>query len=344
MKILTLGSGNAFSREYGNASILLHENGKNLVVDCGTQNAQSLWDAGLNPSDIEGWIITHAHADHAGGLEEMAFSRYDWFKRPQHYSEGSYAPKLYADANLVPELWENTLKGGLKSMEGFLATMETFFEVVPIKPNTSFFWQGWEIKFVQQLHVMTGSVAMWSFGLMISKPGHKTLYYTADSQHMSPSQMKVFYRQADVIIQDCELIGCDFEFQEGDKYYTDDTGKNHPWPTEDLESLSAGALYEMKYHKVCKFSSGVHANFGELSGYDSSNSAKLTGEIKGKMWLFHTQDFRKKNDNPFGLTDEEIQRIQDAGISNSQQYKMAGNSIVVDQMFFLKNLLHDYFY
>lgn len=40
-----------------------------------------------------------------------------------------------------------------------------------------------------------------------------------------------------------------------------------------------------------------------------------------------------------GLTDEEIKKIQDAGISNSQQYKLAGNSIVVDQMFFLKNLL-----
>ena len=41
-----------------------------------------------------------------------------------------------------------------------------------------------------------------------------------------------------------------------------------------------------------------------------------------------------------GLTDEEIQKIQDAGISNSQQYKMAGNSIVVDCMFFLKNLFN----
>ena len=39
-----------------------------------------------------------------------------------------------------------------------------------------------------------------------------------------------------------------------------------------------------------------------------------------------------------GLTDEEIQKIQNTGISNSQQYKMAGNSIVVDQMFFLDNL------
>lgn len=39
-----------------------------------------------------------------------------------------------------------------------------------------------------------------------------------------------------------------------------------------------------------------------------------------------------------GLTDQEIEIIQATGISNSQQYKMAGNSIVVDAMKFLKNL------
>ena len=41
-----------------------------------------------------------------------------------------------------------------------------------------------------------------------------------------------------------------------------------------------------------------------------------------------------------GLTDEEIHRIQSMDISNSQQYKLAGNSIVVDCMFFLKNLFN----
>lgn len=39
-----------------------------------------------------------------------------------------------------------------------------------------------------------------------------------------------------------------------------------------------------------------------------------------------------------GLTDEEIDLIRSTGISNSQQYKLAGNSIVVDAMAFLKNL------
>ena len=31
-----------------------------------------------------------------------------------------------------------------------------------------------------------------------------------------------------------------------------------------------------------------------------------------------------------GLKDDDIDKIQAAGISNTQQYKMAGNSIVVD--------------
>jgi DNA (cytosine-5)-methyltransferase 1 len=39
-----------------------------------------------------------------------------------------------------------------------------------------------------------------------------------------------------------------------------------------------------------------------------------------------------------GLNDDQIIKIQSADISNSQQYKMAGNSIVVQQMAFLKNL------
>ena len=31
-----------------------------------------------------------------------------------------------------------------------------------------------------------------------------------------------------------------------------------------------------------------------------------------------------------GMSDDDIDKIQEAGISNTQQYKLAGNSIVVD--------------
>jgi DNA (cytosine-5)-methyltransferase 1 len=41
-----------------------------------------------------------------------------------------------------------------------------------------------------------------------------------------------------------------------------------------------------------------------------------------------------------GFTDENFQKAVDAGISNSQLYKQAGNSIVVDVLYYIfKNLL-----
>ena len=36
-----------------------------------------------------------------------------------------------------------------------------------------------------------------------------------------------------------------------------------------------------------------------------------------------------------GVDDKDIKKIQEAGISNSQQYKMAGNSIVVDTLYYI---------
>lgn len=36
-----------------------------------------------------------------------------------------------------------------------------------------------------------------------------------------------------------------------------------------------------------------------------------------------------------GVEDKDIDKIQNAGISNSQQYKLAGNSIVVDVLYHL---------
>lgn len=36
-----------------------------------------------------------------------------------------------------------------------------------------------------------------------------------------------------------------------------------------------------------------------------------------------------------GVDDADIDKIQESGISNSQQYKMAGNSIVVDTLYYI---------
>jgi site-specific DNA-cytosine methylase len=62
------------------------------------------------------------------------------------------------------------------------------------------------------------------------------------------------------------------------------------------------------------------------------NTIELPSELKGKKFrirkLTPRECFRL-----MGVDDKDIDKIQDAGISNSGQYKLAGNSIVVDVLY-----------
>jgi len=208
MKITVLGCGNAFSRKNFNQCFLLEEENSVMMIDCGQKAIDALFHAGRKPSEITDVYISHAHNDHIGALEELAFLRYDWKNRPRRYTEAidnpRYAPRLIANSQLMKDLWNKSLRGGLESMEGFVATLDTFYKTVPIEDNETFTWAGWKCKLIQQVHIMTGSTIACTFGLMMTKNGHESVYFTTDSQHVSPRQMEVFYKEADIIFQDCE--------------------------------------------------------------------------------------------------------------------------------------------
>jgi ribonuclease BN (tRNA processing enzyme) len=206
MKITTLGCGNAFSRRSFNQSFLVEEGKSVMMIDCGQKAIDALIHAGRKVSEITDVYVSHKHGDHIGALEELAFLRYDWKNRPRNSktAETPYAPRLIANTQLMKELWEMSLRGGLESMEGFVANLDTFYKTTPIDDNETFKWEGWSCKLIQQVHIMTGSTIACTFGLMMSKTGHKTIYFTTDSQHVSPRQMEVFYQEADIIFQDCE--------------------------------------------------------------------------------------------------------------------------------------------
>jgi ribonuclease BN (tRNA processing enzyme) len=208
MKIKILGCGNAFSMMNFNQQFLLEENGRKMLIDCGWATPYALEVAKIPVKEINDIYISHLHADHIGGLEYMAFTRYDWMSRPQKWdgTMNHYAPRLIGNEVLLKDLWDKSLRGGLESMEGFVSTLETFFEPVAIKPNHPFMWQGWQVDLIQQIHIMTGSSMAWTFGIILSKPEHKTVYFTTDSQHCSPRQMETWYKKADIIFQDCECL------------------------------------------------------------------------------------------------------------------------------------------
>lgn len=206
MKLTILGCGNAFSQKNFNQVFLVEEGQSKMLIDCGQQAVAALHNAKVDPKNITDIYISHAHADHIGSLEIMAFMRYDWINRPKKYTEATqkYAPRLIANTQLLQDLWHKSLSGGLESMEGFVSSLSTFFEPVLIGDNENFKWEGWTCELIQQVHIMTGSTIACTFGLLMSKKGHKTVYFTTDSQHCSPRQMEVFYKRADMILQDCE--------------------------------------------------------------------------------------------------------------------------------------------
>ena len=166
-----VGAGNANSRRNGNTSFLLEEDvvyeggsvTERFLIDCGRTTPDDLHALGINPKSIQHIYISHAHSDHVGGLEDIAFSVYDWVNKPQrwddyatsklpnghdkpywksHKNYRNYASVLVANETLMEELWSETLSGGMATMEGFPATLETFFKPLPVAPNQELEWYG----------------------------------------------------------------------------------------------------------------------------------------------------------------------------------------------------------
>lgn len=103
LSITFIGSGSAFSKKFfqNNALVVCGEN--HTLIDCGSRTPEALALLGLSVTDIEYYLITHSHADHIGGLEEvMLVNRYVAKKRPHLIASSEYGHML----------WNQSLKGG----------------------------------------------------------------------------------------------------------------------------------------------------------------------------------------------------------------------------------------
>ncbi len=106
--IYFLGCGSAFSRRHYQTNLLIVKGEDHLLVDCGTSCSRALRDAGLTVLDINDILVTHSHADHAGGLEElMLMNRYVAKKKPRIYITPRYQRLL----------WNQSLRGGAEMNE-----------------------------------------------------------------------------------------------------------------------------------------------------------------------------------------------------------------------------------
>jgi ribonuclease BN (tRNA processing enzyme) len=200
MKIQFAGVGAAFSSSnLYQSNVVLEQNGKRLLIDCGGDIRFSLSEMGLASKDIDAIFITHTHADHIGGVEYFAFST---FFDPSCKEK----IKLFGNSKVLSDLWNYSLKGGLRSIQGMdEANLSTYFDVMPCKINKSFEWEGIKFRPIQTVHIMSGTRIMPNYGLFMEEldSGVKA-FFTGDTQ-FTPSQIEDFYNMADIIFHDCEV-------------------------------------------------------------------------------------------------------------------------------------------
>lgn len=210
MKIKFLGVGGAFSPiSKGNSNMIFtSDSGKKLLLDFGTTAPYIMRDEwGIDAREIDGVYISHLHADHIGGLEFFAFSR---FFQPKKDKDGNHIrPKLFCVPELMQELWETSLRGGLESLEGRVMSLTDYFECITVKVNESFIWEGYRFFPVQTIHVMSGYKFKNSYGLVLKKFDSMSSMYdafiTTDTQYC-PYQLHEFYNRSKVIFHDTETL------------------------------------------------------------------------------------------------------------------------------------------
>lgn len=123
-----IGAGGAFSKKFFQNNLLVVKGGDHLLVDCGTRAPEALALLGLSVGQIGNYLITHGHADHIGGLEEvMLVGRYGLHRKST----------MVVTDKLAKALWSMSLRGGASFNEeqgGRYLKFQDFWDQVRPKP------------------------------------------------------------------------------------------------------------------------------------------------------------------------------------------------------------------
>lgn len=197
MQFYFIGTGAAFTvadDNFQSNAILEADDGRRLLIDCGTDVRRALKAAGLGRRDIDALYVSHLHGDHIGGMEWFGFTNYFCPETPR--------PDLFVAEPMAGPLWDNALKAGMEALDFGRGRLEDYFTVHAVPPQGRFHFGGVALDLVPLLHIRAGNAEMWSYGVMINAPNGPVLM-TTDCL-FQPEALMPAYRRARLIFQDCD--------------------------------------------------------------------------------------------------------------------------------------------
>lgn len=196
-RFLALGVGNAFTRRFFNASLLLDLGGTLVGIDCPAPYRRVLYEAerstgtALDVDAIDHLILTHLHADHCSGLEEYAY----WRRIGPAGAPGS----LYILPENVEPLWKHKLYAAL-GREG--RSLDDFFHVHAWDENAAHRLSVPGVDATFRIRRTRHSVP--TMALLIETP-RGTFGYSADTPF--DEELIAFLSPADVIVHETGPVG-----------------------------------------------------------------------------------------------------------------------------------------
>jgi phosphoribosyl 1,2-cyclic phosphate phosphodiesterase len=159
------------------SSILVESGGKRLLVDCGPDLREQLLAADV--AALDGVIVTHDHADHCHGIDEL---------RAVEQTLGRPVP-LYARTNVLEALQERF---------SYVFSSRSFYRAIaePVELGDSLDFGDAKLRFLDQPH---GSIT--SVGMRIDENGRSAVY-AIDFSDLT-DDMRILYDGVDLWISDC---------------------------------------------------------------------------------------------------------------------------------------------
>ncbi len=203
MKITFLGVGSAFSRKHGNSNLLIEHEAIKLLLDCSRLGLLSLNEYGLSLREITHILITHLHADHIGGLEEVALISKFVHRRKV---------TLLTTETLLKRLWEHSMSGGLEYIEqnpgdSTPQTLEDFFLPESLTlPHWQFIAPNCPLRV--RLHPTQHVQGMESYGVELEEypaGGAKRIFVSGDTKFRAPIIHQAVQSCA-LVFHDCQLF------------------------------------------------------------------------------------------------------------------------------------------